>query len=116
METVKASIMWPGPDVDVLTLFVEPTPDLWEADPVDDDWEFMVLRALDENEQETGEIAGVEMIGFLDFDRWEDLPEIPLLWQLPGWEPLPLEELLKREQQLLREKASASPREQAGTR
>lgn len=105
METVKASFMWDGPERDILILFVEPTPDLWQVDP-DDLYEVLVLRALDENEQETGEIAGVEIMDFLRFDRWEHLPELPMLWQIPGWEPLPLVDVLKREQGLLRENAS----------
>jgi hypothetical protein len=105
METVRASFMWPGPDVDVFTLFREPTPDLWEADPIDDDWEFAVLLTLDEDERETGEVTGIEIVGFLTFDRWGDLPVFPILWQLPEQEPGPLVEVLKRQQELLRQKA-----------
>lgn len=100
METVKASVMYTGPEKDVLTLFVEPTPDLWQADPIDDD--IAILRALDEREQETGDIAGVEIIDFSKFDRWDDLPVLPLLWKLNANEPLPLAELLKEVQRSLR--------------
>ncbi len=117
IKMVQTSVTWGGPESNVLTLYVEPTPDMWEADDVDPvDFQIFVYRALDENEQETEEIAGVEIIGFLEFDRWDDLPKLPMLWQLPGWEPLPLEDLLKREQKLLREKEGYPAREQASAR
>src|SRR6266496_399130 len=103
METVKATIMWPGPDIDVLTLFVEPTPVLWEADPFDDEWQIFILRALDEKEQETETIAGVQIVDFLSFDRWDALPQFLMLWQLPGRQPLPLDQLLLDQQRSLRE-------------
>lgn len=111
METVEASFTWDGPGRDILYLFVEPTPSPWGVDP-DDEFQVLVLRALDENEQETEEIAGVEIMDFLDFDRWEDLPKLLLLWQIPGWEPLPLAEVLKRKQQLLKEEAGKQAPEQ----
>lgn len=108
MEKVRASIVWPGPEIDVLRLFVEPGPPLWEADPIDD--EFAVFLTLDEDEQETGEIAGFEILGFLGFDRWEALPELPVLWQVADWEPLPIVDLLKREQTLLKKRHLVLPR------
>jgi hypothetical protein len=43
----------------------------------------------------------VEIVAFLEFDRWSDLPRLDLLWQMPGWEPLPLDELLRRQQPIL---------------
>lgn len=104
MEIVKASIMWPGLDVDVLTLFLEPTSE-WVVDPLDD--RIVLLRALDESGQETDAIVGVQIVGFLTFDRWADLPNPPVLWQLPGEEPLPLGALLQREQQALRSEVKA---------
>ncbi|HKP54145.1 MAG TPA: hypothetical protein VJ183_16020 [Chloroflexia bacterium] len=97
MEAVRASVMWDGPKSDIVTLFVEPTPEPWQADP-DDEFEIVLLRVLDENEEETDEIAGIEIIDFLEFNRWDDLPKVSFLWQLPGWEPLPADELLKRVQ------------------
>ncbi len=63
-----------------------------------------LLLELDEHEQETGRMVGVEL-AILEFDRWDDLPKLDLLWQLPGQEPLPLDELLKREQRRLRQEA-----------
>ena len=80
---------------------------MWEADPIDAEWPVFLLRALDENEQETGAIAGVEIIGFLDFDRWAALPKLPMLWQLSGQKRLMLEELLKDMQGTLRAEATA---------
>lgn len=108
---VKASFNWDDPERDILRLFVEPTPSLWEIDP-DDEYQVLVLRVLDENEEMTDGIAGVEMIDFLHFERWDDLPELPMLWQIPGWEPLPLMDVLKRGQALLREEAGLVAREQ----
>lgn len=98
--------MYAGPGKDVLTLFVEPTPSLWVADPIDDG--IAVFRVLDEHGEETGEIAGVEIIDFLTFDRWEDLPDLPMKWQLDGLEPLPLRELLRKIQQTVRREKVAA--------
>lgn len=101
--------MWTGSDKDVMMLFREPTP-LWEADPVDDEWQFFVLLTIDEeNEQETGEISGIEILGFLEFDRWDAIPEYPVLWQVADWEPLPMGDLLQREQAVLRKRHLTVP-------
>lgn len=108
MEKVRASIVWPGPDIDVLRFFVEPEPPHWEADPIED--EFAVFVVLDDDGQETGEIAGFEIIGFLGFDRWDELPMTPTLWQVADSEPLPLVDLLKREQALLQKHHLIAPR------
>jgi hypothetical protein len=109
MDIVKASIMWAGPRNDLLQVFVEPTPDMWGVTwddlPDDIDVEFVVFRELDANEEPTGRVAGVEILDFLRFDRWDAVPRFPLLWQLPGWEPLPLVDLLRRLQPQLREQA-----------
>lgn len=75
------------------------------------DEDVILYRALDQNEEPTGPITGIEVIGFLEFDRWDTLPQLDLLWQLPGQEPLPLDELLRRLQRELRQQAKqiASP-------
>jgi hypothetical protein len=96
-------MVWGGPESDVFMVLVEPTPD-WAADPLIGT--VALLRTLDDNEQETGQIAGIEIVGFLDFDRWDLLPDLPMLWEIPGWEPLTLEDLLRREQALLRQHSS----------
>ncbi len=105
MEVVNTSIDWPGPSLDVLRLYVEPLRYPWGADPVESEADIAVLRVLDEHDRETDQIAGVEIVGFLDFDRWDDLPRLPLLWRLPGQEPLPLDALLRQQQQVLRRQA-----------
>ncbi len=107
MAIVSASCTWAGPVVDVLRLFVEPTPGHWGVE-VCEDPDVVLFRALDECEEPTGEIAGLEIVGFLTFDRWQELPELGLRWQLPGQEPLPLRELLQREQRRLRAQAGAA--------
>jgi hypothetical protein len=66
-----------------------------------------VLLELDENEEETGRIAGFEVVGFLGFTRWDALPDLSVMWQLPGWEPLSLPELLQRKQRELHRKAKS---------
>lgn len=116
MDTVAASICWDGPSRDVLLLFVEPTPEPWGItwdDLLDDDLEVGVFRELDANDEPTGRVAGIEILDFLRFDRWDALPRLPMLWQVPGAEPLPLGDLLQRLQPELRERArladAASP-------
>lgn len=111
MEIVRTSLCWDGTKRDVLYVFRDPTPPLWQVDPDDEVNELSVLRALDEDEQETGEIAGVEMVDFLPFDRWEALPRLPILWQLPGWDPLPLDVLLKQVQTELRQQALSASKD-----
>ena len=46
---VDASFTWLGPDVDVLRVFVEPTPEPWSAEVIDED--VLLFRALDEREE-----------------------------------------------------------------
>lgn len=101
METTKAYIFWTGPENDVLMLLREPTP-LWMADPVDDEYQFLILLTLDENEEETGEITGIKILDFLKFDRWDQIPDFPVHWEVEDWDPLPMVDLLKREQASLR--------------
>ena len=104
MEVVKASLLWDGPKRDIAILFVEPTPQPWQVDP-DEELEISVLRVLDENEEMTDAVAGIEIMDFLEFDEWHALPKFSFLWQLPGREPLPADELLRRMQQELRVEA-----------
>lgn len=80
----------------------------WEADPIADD--VAILRVLDDQGQETDWIAGVEIIGFLGFDHRDNLPVLDIRWILGQDEPLPLDRLLKREQQVLRQEAGAPVR------
>jgi len=42
-----------------------------------------------------------------DFD-WQELPRLPILWQLPGQEALPLDELLRRVQTELKTQVKAA--------
>ncbi len=102
MAVVKASIVWSGIDNDILQLFVEPMPSAWIVDP-DDTGILAVFREVDRAEQETGRIAGIEIIEFLEFERWADLPNLNVLWQLPGQDPLPLTIALQRVQHQLRQ-------------
>jgi hypothetical protein len=104
VETVSASMVWGGPDSDVLTVSVEPLRYPWSAEPVDGRMDLFLLRALDRDDRETDLIAGLEIIGFLDFNRWDELPELPGLWRLSELEPLPLHEALKRKQTELRDR------------
>lgn len=109
METVEASVVWDGPQRDILMLFVEPLMDLWQVDPVCTPGELNILQELNEDEEETGRIAGVEIVGFLDFDWWDDVPDLSFLWHVRGYAPMPLRDVLQHLQRELgaRDLASA---------
>jgi hypothetical protein len=100
VDIVKATISWDGPDHDVLYVFVEPTPKwgvTWDDFPDDEIISSVaVLRELDDNDEPIGRVAGIEILDFLRFERWDAMPCLPLLWQVPGSEPLPLVDLLQR--------------------
>lgn len=102
METVTASLLWSDAEGDILTLFVEPLSASWEARSLDQ--EIYLLDTLDENEEKTGQLAGIRIVGFLTFNRWQDLPKFPMRWHVAGYDPLPLAELLPRVQQSLLQK------------
>ena len=105
METLRTSATWSA-DADRYCLWID---DLaggaFAPDPLEDYPLAALLLELDDTERETGRIVGFEILGFLEFDRWDALPKLDLLWQLSDHEPLPLEDLLKREQRRLREQA-----------
>jgi hypothetical protein len=105
LETVDASFTWPGPRLDVLRNFVEPTPEPWGAEVINED--VVLFRALDERENLSDRVAGLEIVGYLDFDRWNDLPQLDLRWRLPDQQPRPLIEFLKHLQAGLRVRAEA---------
>ncbi len=65
MATVTASLVWDGPAADVLRLFMEPTSELVGAAVHDED--IVLFRILDEKQEPTGDIVGIEIVGFLDF-------------------------------------------------
>ena len=100
--------MWAGPRNDLLQVLVEPMLRFGAtSDDVPDELlgDVVTFRELDENEEPTGRVAGIEILDFLRFDRWDALPRFPMLWQLPGQEPLALADLLQRLQPELRERA-----------
>src|SRR3989304_496910 len=111
METVRATATW---DRGRYCLWAEPSGGMaFTPEPFDGDPTACLLLEIDENEQETGRIAGAEIVGFLEFDRWETVPKLPILWQLPGSGPLPLDELLKRQQKLLRRQSLTESKRKA---
>lgn len=103
METIRASIEW-TPELDRFVLWND---DLagraFVPEPFGDVTDNLLLE-VDEHDEETGRIVGVEL-AILEFQRWDALPKLDLLWQLPGQEPLPLDELLRRIQRELRQQA-----------
>ncbi|MBI4319414.1 MAG: hypothetical protein HY675_13075 [Chloroflexi bacterium] len=102
METLRATSTW-SPTADRYCLWAEDVAgSSFVPEPIQSDPLAALLLEVDEAEQETGRIAGFEIIGFLTFDHWESLPKLDVLWQLPGREPLPLDQLLKRVQKELR--------------
>ncbi len=88
-EAVRASVEW-SPETDRFVLWVDelagrpfvPEPFGAETDSL--------LVEVDEAGGETGRVVGVELA------LLELVPELPLLFELPGKEPLPLKELLIR--------------------
>ena len=98
--------MWAGPRNDVLVVLATTVSDDYMATPAEDG-DVVLFRMTDADDESTGPVVGVEIIDFLTFDRWGDLPELPMLWQLPGWELLPLVEALQRTQEELRRRAQA---------
>jgi hypothetical protein len=107
LETVKATVSW-SPRTGVLSLYSEPPARQWVADPFEGTGLAALLWELDEQERETGRLAGVDIVGFLDFKDWDAVPRLPFLWQLPGRTPLPLHELLHRLQAELGHRARPS--------
>lgn len=105
---VRAWFWWPGAEIDVLRLFSGHGIPTYNTETIDEFGEIAIFREVDEQEQETGRVVGLEIVDFLDFDRWEDLPRFEFLWQLPDREPLPLDELLRRVQQELRQQVMAA--------
>ncbi len=102
MDTIKVTMMWDAAR-DVLALYREPAGYAFTPDPLDDYPIASTLLELDESERETGRVAGFEIVGFRDFDRWDAIPDTGLLWQLPGREPLPLLDLLRRVQREIKQ-------------
>ncbi|MGI8552430.1 MAG: hypothetical protein ACR2PL_16820 [Dehalococcoidia bacterium] len=101
MKIVPARIVW-EPGRDTFTLLADEHSRFgFIAEPTNGRFASM-LWEVDEQEQVTGAVAGVEILDFMGFSDWEDLPKLPLLWQVSGSEPLPLDELLKRAQGELR--------------
>ncbi len=102
METIRATIEW-TPEIDRFVLWADGlTGSSFVPEPFGDVTDSLLLE-VDEHGKETGRIVGIEM-SLLSFDRWDDLPRLDVLWQLPGWEPLPLDKLLKRVQKELRKR------------
>lgn len=113
MATVSAWAWWPGPETNVLRLFSDPMPEDVVSDPWVDDDDVTLYTKLGERDGARGQIVGIEIIDFLDFDRWDDLPKLDARWQLPDWEPLPLDELLKRVQRELRQRQLVAAQREA---
>ncbi|MCS6801924.1 MAG: hypothetical protein RMM58_08295 [Chloroflexota bacterium] len=102
MSIRRASALWDGPAEDVLWLLIDPLPEFWSIEPVDQHGRVALLRALDERELPTEELAGIEVAGFLSFEAWDSLPDLPGRWAIDGDEPRPLVEALRRVQAALR--------------
>ena len=89
---------------------------MWAAEPVQPGQGHIYLyQGLDSRRQRTGQLAGVHIVGFLNFEAWHDLPDLPVLWQLPGREPEPLGELLRSEQQRVRQEVEQNTPVRTGT-
>jgi hypothetical protein len=92
---------WGGPDRDVIAVIPRWIDGFGGAllDD-DDDVDVAVYRVLDENEEATGEIVGIEIIDFLEFDRWKIIPELSVQWSIndgPSQSPKTALQALQRE-------------------
>lgn len=110
MATRRVSVIWDGPERDIVTLLSERTPRSYGADVADDDDRVILFRELDECDEATGEIVGLQVEDFLGFDAWAAIPVLPERWQTPGREPLPVVDVLKRLQAALRTETRAPVR------
>ena len=108
METRRVFVLWDGPEHDILSLLPEPWQENFGADPDEDDIRLVLYRRLDEHEEATGEVIGVEILDFLTFERWHALSGMPHQWQIQNDEPLPLPILLRRLQVELRKRANVA--------
>lgn len=100
---VRATLTWAGPRNEVVTLLSTTPGGDYLAAPADDP-DVTLYRRIDEHDEPEGPVVGIEIIDFLTFDRWDALPKHVELWQLRDREPLPLDALLRREQQRFRQR------------
>jgi hypothetical protein len=81
-------------------------PPFYAADPFEADPRFVLYRETETEDADAGdtlgEVVGLEILDFLDFDQWDLVPSLVQDWQLSDWPPLPLSELLRRLQAKLR--------------
>lgn len=108
MATRHISVLWDGPEHDILSLLPEPWHGDFGADPDEDDLRLALYRLLDEHEEANGDVVGVEILDFLTFERWHVLADVPDKWQLGDGEPQSLADLLRGLQATLRERANVA--------
>lgn len=100
-QVVEAGVLYSAHS-DVLMVLREPSFGYYGASSGDP----LVARLVS---TDTGELVGVEIVGFLEFEEWDAVPDAPgVLWKLPGEEPLPLRDLLKGQQRELRTASSGA--------
>jgi hypothetical protein len=98
---------WGGAGHDILSLTPGESVPPFGADPSDEDDTLVLYRLLDSHDEATGEIVGVEIDEFLQFNRWDLIPSVDQCWQLPGRPPHSLVDVLKTLQHELGPKESA---------
>lgn len=103
MTVRRATLVWDGPADEALWLVVDPLPEYWQVEPVDGVEDVVLLRALDEDEAPTGDVAGVVVLDFLHFEAWEALPDLPWRWAIGEEEPRLLTDVLRQAQAALRD-------------
>ena|SRR6478735_3335343 len=106
MATRQVGVSWRGPKIDIAAVLIvdAPLPN-YGAALEDLDESVVYYRALDANDEATGEIVGIEIDDFLNFDHWSVIPAIGNFWQYDGLEPAPPVTMLKRLQKQLRARA-----------
>jgi len=108
METRPVDLVWDGAGRDIVTLLLGHPTQHYGADVSEADDRVILYRQLDERQEATGEVVGVEIEDFLEFDHWDALPSVAALWQAPGKPALQLRDLLQQLQGELRAQALTS--------
>jgi hypothetical protein len=87
---------WGGPEHDIVSVRPSARVPWFSGDPSWEEETLVFWRILDDDDEPTGEIVGVEIDEFLRFERWDLIPTTPDLWQLDEESPLPPVDLLRR--------------------
>lgn len=95
MAARRVGVSWGGTDWDIIVVEILARLPPYGADPSEDEASLVFYRLLDGEDEATGEVVGLEIDDFLEFDRWNLIPDTADLWQLGEDVPRPPVDLLK---------------------